>query len=222
MDKFTIIIPVYNEEELIKKSTLRLINFLDKKDYLYEILLVDNGSTDGTKEIGLGLSKQCKNVIFFSVTKNKAPGLAFKEGVLKARYENIISIDMDLSVELEFVEKAVELLRRYDIVIGSKITGEQKRSFFRKLPSFVYIQLVKMLLGLSFSDYSMAAKGYKRDIILKCLDRIDKGSSYVIEIIYFAKKNGKKLIEVPVACNDKRKSKFNIFNESWYRLWNLI
>ena len=130
---FSIVIPVYNEEELIEKNTKRLIKFLDEnKCKEYEIILADNGSADKTKELGAKLSKI--DIIKFISVAEKGPGLAFKDAILNAKYNKIISADMDLSVELKFILKAVKLLGEYDIVVGSKITGEQKRSFFRKFP----------------------------------------------------------------------------------------
>ena len=75
---------------------------------------------------------------------------------------------------------------------------------------------------MPYKDYSMAAKAYKKDAIISHIDKVDYGTSYVIDLIYFAKKDKGKIIEIPVKCIDKRKSKFNLLYESLYRLKNLI
>ena len=75
---------------------------------------------------------------------------------------------------------------------------------------------------MPYKDYSMAAKAYKKEAIINHIEKVDYGTSYVIDLIYFAKKDKKKIIEIPVSCFDKRKSKFNILHESLYRLKNLI
>ena len=159
------------------------------------------------------------NLVYFS---EKGVGCVFRKSIKIAAYDKIISQDMDLSTDLNFIPKAIGLLDSNDVVIGSKKMGSQERSTIRKIPSTVFIFLVRLLLGLPYKDYSMAAKAYKKSAVSKYLGRIDYGSSYVIDLIYFIKKNGGKLIEIPVSCHDKRKSKFNIFHESIYRFKNLV
>jgi len=139
-----------------------------------------------------------------------------------AKYNNIISQDIDLSTDLNFIPNALKLLKKYDIVIGSKKMGSQKRSFLRTIPSTVFIFLVRLFLNLPYRDYSMAAKAYKKEVIINHINKVDYGTSYVIDLIYFAKKDKRRIIEIPVSCFDKRKSKFNILHESLYRLKNLI
>ncbi len=106
--------------------------------------------------------------------------------------------------------------------MGSKKVGSQRRPFLRKLMSDTYIFLVKILLGLNFSDYSIGTKGYKKEKILKYLDRIDHGSSYVVETIFLLKRNEGRIKEIPVFCHDVRKSKFSLFHEIIYRFKNLL
>ncbi len=218
---FSIIIPVYNEEELIENNLHVVMDFLNANKHKdYEIIIANNGSTDKTAEIATKIAKDDKKIKILS-TEERGVGLAFKKAVLASKYENIISVDMDLSTELDFINKAIELFEDYDVIIGSK-KEFQERPFLRRLPSTVYIFLVKSFLKLPYTDYSMAAKAYKKDTILNCLDKIDSGSSYVIEIINLAKKNNRKIIEIPVHCNDQRKSRFNILAESFYRGKNLL
>ena len=195
--------------------------YMDSLGIDYEIIIGSNGSLDNTAELGYELDKKYRQVIFFHISE-KGVGEAFKRAVQLASYDWIISLDMDLSVDINFVKESLELMGDYDIIIGSKQMGEQDRSFFRKLPSTIFIFLVKFLLGLRYRDYSLAAKVYKKEIIEKNIKDIDKGTSYVIDIIYHAYKQGYNIIEIPVKCDDRRRSKFNILKEAWYRFWRLI
>ncbi len=214
----SIIIPVYNEEKILEKNVRKLSKFLKDEKIKNEIIICDNGSTDKTSEIGKFLEKRMKNVRYLRIDK-KAPGLAFKEGILKAKSKKIISLDADLTINYKsFIKRALRLLEEYEMVIGSKISGRQKRSFFRKFISFVFILLCRILLGLKFTDYSIGAKAYKKEFLLKFIDNIDEWTFYPVKLAYFSKK----CIEIPVACNDKRKSRFNIFYEIFYRFKNLI
>ncbi len=218
----SIVIPVYNEEKLIVENTKRLMEFLAAQNITSEIFIGNNGSTDATLERARKLQKKHPKRIRVLHSPVRGVGTVFKRAVQRARYDNIVSVDMDLSTELSFIPKALRLLKKHDIVVGSKKMGTQKRSWLRTVPSSVFIFLVKVFTGMKFKDYSMAGKAYKRDIILQHMDRIDNGTSYVIDIIYFASRSKKKLVEIPVQCLDTRKSKFNIILESLYRFRNLM
>ncbi len=217
----TIIITVYNAEEVIVKNIEKLIYFLKKCDITSEIILGNNGSSDKTPELANQLAKKHKIIKVISIPQ-KGVGTVFKKAVKLAKYKDIISQDMDLSTDVNFIPEALKLLKKHDIVIGSKKMGSQKRSFLRTIPSTIFILLVKLFLNLPYRDYSMAAKAYKKGAIMPHIEKIDYGTSYVIDLIYFAKKDKRRIIEIPVSCFDKRKSKFNILHESLYRLKNLI
>lgn len=218
---FSVLIPVYNEEDIIEKNVEKLIEHLDSLKEIYELLICSNGSTDRTDKIGKKLEKQYDQIRFFSIPK-KGVGNAFKVNIRNARYEKLISLDMDLSIDLKFVKKALRLLNKVDMVLGSKREGKQERSKLREFISDAYIKLVILFLGMNYKDYSIAAKGYKKSLVEKYLDYIDYGSSYVVEIAYYIEQKGGKIKEVPVYCVDKRKSKFNLFHEIMYRFKNLI
>jgi glycosyltransferase involved in cell wall biosynthesis len=91
---------------------------------VYEIILSSNGSTDKTDELGRQLAERYNEVRLLSTT-TKGVGVAFKNAIPEARYEKIVSLDMDMTVDLSFVKEAVGLLNTYDIIIGSKIFGIQ-------------------------------------------------------------------------------------------------
>lgn len=221
MKGITINIPVYNEEEIIIKNTEALITYMDSLGVEYEILIVDNGSTDRTAELGKELQNKYPQIRFFHIPE-RGVGAAFKKAATEARYEHIISIDMDLSVDLGFIRDANTLLEDYSLVIGSKIMGSQKRSLLRKLGSKTYISLARWLLGLKFSDYSIGAKGFKRDFVINHLAYIDRHTNYVLNLSYCAIKKGLKVIEIPTRCVDYRKSRFNLLKEGFYRFFLLF
>ncbi|MCX6818907.1 MAG: glycosyltransferase, partial [Candidatus Aenigmarchaeota archaeon] len=88
---FSVVIPVYNEEKIIESNTKKLIKFLNRLKTRYEIIIADNGSDDKTAEIAKMLEKKYPRVKLISVAKKGAVGWAFRNAVLSARYENIIS-----------------------------------------------------------------------------------------------------------------------------------
>ncbi|MFB6075584.1 MAG: glycosyltransferase family 2 protein [Candidatus Aenigmatarchaeota archaeon] len=223
MENFTVIIPVYNEEDCIEENTIKLVDFLDMLDVSYEIIIGNNGSKDSTPRKGRELSKRFpRRVTFFTVREKGAVGTVFKEAVSISKYDNIISIDMDLTTDLNFIPECAKLLEENDMIIGSKKMGSQERPFIRKIASRVFTNLTKCLLGVDFEDFSLGCKGYRKDSVIKYFDSIDKGSSYVIYLAYYLVNEDRSVKEIPVSCSDKRDSKFNIVDESVYRLRKLL
>lgn len=222
MKPFSVFIPVYNEEDILIPNTERLIPYLDKLQIGYEIIIGSNGSKDHTPALGEVLADRYPQVEFFHI-KEKGVGYAFRQGVQTARCDVIVSLDMDLSTHLGFIEEALGLLDAdYDIIVGSKKLGHEKRSVFRKLGSDLFILAARVLLGLPFEDYSIGAKAYKKDLLLEYADRIDRGTAYVLNIVFLAFQSKRKVIEIPVRCEDYRQSRFNIICEGFYRFFNLF
>ena len=219
--ELTVLIPVYNEADILEGNVRRLLEFLESLERPFEVIIVSNGSTDGTDESGLRLARENDRLRFYTLPE-KGVGRAFSLGVREAGADLIISVDMDLSIDLGFIPLALDLLGDYQIVVGSKKMGSQKRTSWRKAGSTAFILTARMLLDLTFNDYSIAAKAYHRDVILKYLDRIDYGTSYVLDIIYHTLAAGGRGIEVPVHCEDYRASKFNLVHEALYRFRNLF
>jgi len=219
---FSVFIPVYNEEDILFSNSERLISHLGKYGVDYEIIIGSNGSNDRTPFLGRRLSDQYPQVRFFHI-KEQGVGYAFRRGVQMAQYDVVVSLDMDLSIHLGFIEEALGLLdANYDIIVGSKKMGHEKRSVFRRLGSDLFILTARVLLGLPFEDYSIGAKAYKRDLLLEYIDRIDRGTAYVLNLIYLAFQRRKNVIEVPVMCEDYRQSRFNIIHEGFYRFFKLF
>jgi glycosyltransferase involved in cell wall biosynthesis len=217
----SIVIPVHNEERIIVPNTDRLLSFLRQRFVLFEILLVDNGSTDRTYFLSRSLEDTNPEVRSLRIDERGA-GLAFKEAVRNAKYEHLICLDMDLPHDFSFVEEASRLLEEAVIVIGSKRTGAERRGFFRKIAGSFYIFLAKSLLRLPFTDYSIGAKAYKRSFVLRHLDIIDRHTHYVFALCLKAISEHEKIIEIPVFCEDRRESHFNLLHEGFYRIFMLL
>jgi glycosyltransferase involved in cell wall biosynthesis len=218
---FTVGIPVLNEEAILVPNTERLIAFLDGLGREYEIIIGSNGSTDSTTALGVDLSRRFPRVSFFHIPQ-RGVGLTFREFVRRARYPLLVSVDMDLSVDLEFVRAALWLLEAHDVVLGSKKLGNQKRSWIRKTGSDLFLRIARLLLGMTYEDYSIAAKAYRVETLKRYAACIDAGSAYVLEITYLAQRGGARVVEVPVSCEDWRQSKFNLVHEALYKYGKLF
>ncbi len=218
----TILIPAYNEEAILATNIDRLRAYLKDHDILaYEIILVSNGSTDRTVETAKACALGRADLQVIALDRCGV-GRAFREGVRQARHNWLICFDLDLTVDLGFIESAEALLATADIVIGSKQTGTQQRSWIRRLASATFIASARYMLGLRFTDYSIGAKAYRKQAVEPYLDNLADGSAYVVQLIAWAKRDGAVITEVPVWCEDLRKSKFNLPREGVYRFSSLF
>ncbi len=217
----TVFVPVYNEEALVMPNTARLLSFLGRMDTPFEIIFGSNGSTDRTVPLLEDLCAQHPEIRFFHLPE-KAVGTAFVKGVGLARYDKVVTVDMDLSIDLDFIPRARKLLDENDIVIGSKVTGDQNRPWLRKFVSNLFIQLARILLGIGFHDYSIAAKGYRTQVARKYGPYADSLTFYVVLIVFYATRDSRRITEVPVDCTDMRESRFNLVHEGFYKFGNLF
>ena len=213
MTPFSIIVPVFNEEEILQANIARLLRYCEGLDRPCEIIIVSNGSTDSSDAIGTSLAREHHQVKFFSLPE-KGVGRAFKKGILESRYDHLIFMDADLSAELSFIEKADQLLDQHVLVLGAKIKGLQHRSYFRKMGSLVFYLSVRFIMGMTYVDYAPGAKGYQKPFLLGSLDFIDDTTSFVLKLTYLASVKKQPIVEIAITCDDRRKSRFNLWREA--------
>lgn len=221
MKPFTLIVPVYNEEEILRKNAGQLIEYSNGLGVPYEIIIVSNGSTDASGKIGQELERENSQIRFFSLLE-KGVGRAFKKGILESKHEHLIFMDADLSADLSFIEKANRLLESHVLVLGSKIKGLQNRGAFRKIGSFVFYLSVLALMGMKYVDYAPGAKAYRKNFLMKYFKYIDDHTSFVLNLTFMASVKKEPVIEIPIACEDHRKSRFNLWQEAGSKYKGLL
>jgi glycosyltransferase involved in cell wall biosynthesis len=217
----TIFMPLYNEQEMIEKKTNRLLTYMKARALPCEIILGSNGSTDATPAIIEKLARENEAVKSFHLDL-KGPGTAFLRGVKMAAHEFIVCQDADLAVDLEFIPLALEFLKKCDMVIGCKRMRIQNRSLIRTLGSNFFIFAAATALGAAAADFSIGAKAYRRSFVLDHADHLDPWTAYVLELFYYAIKEKRQLVELPVACTDTRASRFSLSAEALYKFKHLF
>ncbi|MGA2402390.1 MAG: glycosyltransferase, partial [Syntrophobacteraceae bacterium] len=124
-----LVIPLYNEQDTLIPNLRQLLLFFQDKGLDAEIILGSNGSTDATVQIGKMIEAiRPERIRFFHIKNRGAVGEVFKIAAELVSAPVLISMDMDLSVDLEFITRALDLLRTSDLVVGSKKSGTQSRS----------------------------------------------------------------------------------------------
>lgn len=217
----SVIIPVFNEEEILEQSVLKIHNHLSQRGLPYEVLVTSNGSQDRTCEIGERLMREHPWFRFFQLPE-RGVGRAFVKNVTEAKGEFLVSLDIDLPAELAFIDYAHELLKHCDMVIGSKTMGDQKRALPRVLGSQFYILFAQLFFHLTVSDYAPSTKAFRRSLVLPTLPYLDPWTGYVFELCVYCRIHGRKVLQIGVDCEDQRKSRFNLLHEGWYRYRHLF
>jgi len=160
----SVVIPVFNEEENIPVLYDKLKRVLESMGKDYEIIFVDDGSTDRTLEILESIQKADGHVIVLSLRRNFGQTAAFAAGFDFARGDIIITMDADLQNDPEDIPKLLEFMKDYDLVSGWR--KERKDPFFsRRLPSMIANWLISKVTGVRLHDYGCSLKAYKKDIV---------------------------------------------------------
>ncbi len=208
----SIIIPAYNEEERLPQTLEEIDRFLRQQSYTYEVLIVENGSTDRTTEVAERFAATHSYVRVLHSRKGK--GAAVKTGVLNARGEYRFICDADLSMPIEEVNKFLPpLLDDYDIAIASReVPGARRYNepFYRHLEGRIFNFFVRLLAVPGIHDTQCGFKCFKREVALDIFSyqRMD-GWSFDVEVLYIARKRGYRLVEVPINWYYKANSRIN-------------
>lgn len=160
----SVVIPVYNEEENVTELYERLSAVLRGMDKAYEIILVDDGSTDKTLPIIEGIHKSDPNVVVLSMRRNFGQTAAFTAGFDYSRGDVVITMDGDLQNDPNDIPKLVEMSKEYDIVSGWRKDRKDKM-LTRRLPSMAANKLISVVTGVHLHDYGCSLKAYRRDVV---------------------------------------------------------
>lgn len=226
--KITIIFPVYNEQKRLEDCFKEISIFNKKtKKINKEYIFVDDGSNDETKNILKKKIINNYNFRLYSYNKNKGKGYAIKYGVSKAKFENILTIDIDMSVslcQLLIWLKNYKLLKK-SIYFGSRNLPESKikYSLLRKYFGTFFRILIKLFLKIHIKDTQCGFKLYTNNCARKIFSNLTNyGFCHDLEIIFIAKKNNLNIKELPVKWVHKKNSKLNLLTDTFIMLIEII
>ncbi len=160
----SVVIPLYNEEENVQELHSRLKTVLDKLGTDYEILFIDDGSTDKTLQFLQEIQAGDGKVIVLSLRRNFGQTAAFAAGFDYSRGDIIVTMDGDLQNDPNDIPKLIEQMKDNDLVSGWR--KKRKDPFLsRRLPSIMANWLISKVTGVNLHDYGCSLKAYKRDVI---------------------------------------------------------
>ena len=225
----SIVIAAYNEEKRIGKSLLKIKDYLDAQDFAYEIIVVDDGSTDNTRQVAIGYKPEIANLKIISYPKNKGKGYALRQGVLASKGESVLVSDADLSTPIEELSHMLPLIsgNEYDVVIGSRAlkpeTIIKKQPWWRQGMGKIFNRVVRLLVLEGIKDTQCGFKLFSGEAARNLFKeaRINR-FAYDVEILALAKKKHYGVSEVPVRWINSPDSKVNPIFDSLQMFFDLV
>ncbi len=232
----SVIIPAYNEEENFKKGVLKEVDdYLKKQRYLWEVIIVDDGSIDQTPKL---IREFIKNRQNWSLIQNPHQGKAAAviRGFLTARGKNILFTDFDQATPITEVKKILKKIEEgYQIVIGSReIKGakREKEPFYRHLMGKVFNFLVRILVIKGINDTQCGFKLFTSAAVTKLFSKIKVykerkvadayTGAFDVELLFLAKKYGFKVAEVPINWHHVKTNRVNPLKDSLRMFFDII
>ncbi len=216
----SIVIPCYNEEERLPRTIEQIERYLEGKDLAYELILVDDGSTDGTRLVMDAAAERNGSVRLEALPQNRGKGRALAEGVAAATGSEVLVTDADLSTPIEELDKLQAALDKgAGVAIASRALRasrvEVSQPIYRVLMGKAFNLLVQVVLLPGIWDTQCGFKLFRAEVAHDAFGRLTTdGFGYDPEVLYRAKKRGVKIAEVPVIWRNSAPTKVSPLKSS--------
>jgi glycosyltransferase involved in cell wall biosynthesis len=209
----SIIMPVFNGEEYIDYSIQLVSGLLEKYRVSFEIIIVDDGSTDATKMRAQRAASQWDNVKVIGYNRNKGKGAAFLYGFRHSKGDIVVLFDSDLDIPPDQIIILLSAMNKTgaDVVITNKWhpLSNTIATKYRKFLSRSYNMLVRLFTGLRFTDTQTGAKAFKRHVLEAIAPKLyAKRYAFDVELLLLVAKHGFRVVEVPAIKPIKLNSAF--------------
>ena len=206
--EISVVVPVYNEEENLPVLIPKLTEVLERLGCCFEIIFVDDGSSDGSQGILRERASQYPSLRVLRLRKNRGLSTALVAGMREARGEKIVTLDSDLQNDPADIPKLLEYLDRYDMATGWRHKRED--SWLKKISSKIGNTVRNWLSGENIRDSACTLRAFKKE----CIKEIPVFNGMHRFLSTLVKMNGYRIIEVPVSHHPRKygKSKYNIRN----------
>ena len=209
-----VVIPVYNEESVLRENVERLREFLRKNAaWTWTIVIADNASTDGTWDVAQDLARQHSDVVPLYLDR-KGRGRALRRALLESGADVVSYMDVDLSTDLGAFPALVQAIEQgYDIAIGSRLMPESKvqRCFRRELTSRTYVFLLNLMFRTGLSDAQCGFKALSSKAAHELVPLVRNQEWFFdTEVLLLARRKGYSVKEIPVTWTEDPDSKVSV------------
>lgn len=218
--KVDIVIPVLNEAHVLRKSVETVLQFVRAKlCYQAQVVIVDNGSTDGTQNVAQQLTAEHPEVRFIHLVQ-RGRGRALRSAWLQSTADIVCYMDVDLSTRLDHLTELLDAIavNGYDVATGSRLMRDSKttRSFKREFISRCYNLMVKAVLLTKFSDAQCGFKAVSRKAVEAIVPKVEDQSWFFdTELLVLAEKQGYRIKDIPVEWLEDDDSRVKIMQTGW-------
>ena len=207
----SIIIPAYNEELVIDKTLTKITDFLSRQDYRWEVIIVDDASTDATVEIIKQFISHHPDKGFSLLVneRNSQKGATIRRGILEAKGKYVLFLDADYAYPISQVDNFLNQLENgADIVTGNRT--DPATTYLVRPSSFNYIYqryllsrafnlLVRLLLVRDVRDTQCGIKAFQTKTVKAIMQKMKISNfAFDVELLYIAQQNGEKIVQIPV------------------------
>jgi len=176
--EISVVIPAFNEQSAIANTLNDLKNVMNIVENSYEIIVVDDGSTDNTAEI----AGNTDNIITVQHSHNKGYGASLKTGINHARGEYILIIDADGTYPVDSIPELLKYHNEYEMVVASRTGKKVKIPFYRKPGKFILSKLANYLIGMKIPDLNSGLRIFKKKKVRQFYHLLPPGFSFTSTI----------------------------------------
>ena len=212
----SVIIPAYNEEKRLTVTLKSVFNYLKKQKYNFEVIVADDASTDGTRELVKKLQPVMPNLKLYALQENKGKGYTIRQVMLAALGEYRLFMDADNSTTLDHLDNFWPYFKEgYDVVIGSiEVEGAQineDAGWHRRLLGHAAKLLIRLVALPGIKDSQRGFKCFTRKAALSIFPKqIIERWGFDIEVLLIARRQGFKIKELPVKWDNRGESKVGL------------
>jgi undecaprenyl-phosphate 4-deoxy-4-formamido-L-arabinose transferase len=204
----SVLVPILNEEESLRELNERLHKTLETLGKTYEIIYINDGSTDGTQQMLEEFHSQDNHVRVVEFNRNYGQHMALFAGMERSRGDTVITIDADLQNPPEEIPKLVAKIDEGYEVVGT-YRKDRKDSIFRTLPSYIVNKITARLVGVKLRDWGCMLRAYSRDIV-DSMNMCGESASFIPAL---AATFARKVVEIEVRHEERKKgvTKYSLF-----------
>jgi len=216
----SVVFPAYNEVNRLELAVEKTIQALREFTVSFEVIIAEDGSTDGTDRLAAALSEQYTFVKHLHGEKRLGRGTALKNAFRQSNGRILVYMDVDLATNINQLKALVNAVEAegFDFATGSRLLSGStvKRSRTRQLASKSYNFLVRAMLGSKLKDHQCGFKAFKREALMQLLDEVSaRHWFWDTELLVRAARKGYVIKEIPVDWKGQRETKVRLFNDSF-------
>ncbi|MBV6518006.1 MAG: Undecaprenyl-phosphate 4-deoxy-4-formamido-L-arabinose transferase [Candidatus Brocadia fulgida] len=178
IEEASIIIPAYNEREGISAVIESLQSLKKRLDNRWEIIVVDDGSTDGTSET----IQNAPEVVLIRHPFNRGYGAAIKTGIRHAKYHTVVISDADGTYPLQDIPRLLTPMAKSDMVVGARENNDANIPFIRRPAKWILNKLANYLTGRKIPDLNSGLRAMKKDVVMQFIHLLPDGFSFTTTI----------------------------------------